>query len=37
VASLQLDCSRIRGALGWRPQFGLRQGLAETARWFHRR
>lgn len=34
VASLQLDCSRIRGALGWRPQFGLRQGLAETARWF---
>jgi nucleoside-diphosphate-sugar epimerase len=37
VASLQLDCSRIRGALDWRPQFGLRQGLAETARWFYRR
>ncbi len=37
VASLQLDCSRIRGALGWRPQFGLRQGLAETARWFNGR
>jgi len=34
TASLQLDSSRIRGALGWRPQFGLRQGLAETARWF---
>ena len=35
TGSLQVDGSRIRNELGWRPRFSLAQGLAETARWYH--
>lgn len=28
------DPTRIRTELGWRPRFGIREGLAETADWF---
>lgn len=31
--SLELDDSRIRAELGWRPPFGMQEGLQETARW----
>lgn len=34
VGSLQVDSSKIRRELGWRPPHTLEQGLAETARWF---
>ena len=34
TGSLQVDSSRIRRELGWRPPFTLRQGLAQTARWY---
>jgi len=33
--SLQVDCSRIRSELDWRPRHGLAQGLQETARWYY--
>jgi nucleoside-diphosphate-sugar epimerase len=32
--SLQVDSTRIRRELGWRPPFTLMQGLAQTARWY---
>lgn len=35
TGSLQMDSSRIRNELGWRPRCSLAQGLAETARWYH--
>jgi len=34
VGSLQVDSSRIRSELGWRPRYSLAEGLRETARWF---
>lgn len=34
TGSLQVDSSRIRRELGWRPPISLAQGLAETARWY---
>jgi nucleoside-diphosphate-sugar epimerase len=34
LSSLQLDSSKIRDELGWKPRISLDQGLAETARWF---
>ena len=34
IGSLQIDSSRIRWELGWRPPYTMEQGLAETARWF---
>ncbi|MGB8274607.1 MAG: SDR family oxidoreductase [Alphaproteobacteria bacterium] len=34
AGSLTADISKIRSELGWRPPFGVDQGLAETARWF---
>lgn len=34
VGSLQVDSSRIRSELGWRPRYSLADGLRETARWF---
>ncbi len=34
TGSLQVDSSRIRRELGWRPRYTLEQGLAETARWY---
>jgi UDP-N-acetyl-alpha-D-quinovosamine dehydrogenase len=36
TGSLQVDASRIRDELGWRPRHSLAQGLDETARWFKR-
>jgi nucleoside-diphosphate-sugar epimerase len=33
--SLQIDSSKIRAELGWRPPFTMAQGLAETAQWYH--
>lgn len=33
AASLELDDSAIRRALGWRPPFRMEEGLRETARW----
>jgi len=32
--SLQVDISRIKAEIGWRPPFSLQQGLAETAAWY---
>jgi len=32
--SLELNIDRIRSELGWRPPFSMRDGLAETARWY---
>jgi nucleoside-diphosphate-sugar epimerase len=34
LSSLQVDSSKIRSELGWKPSSSLDQGLAETARWF---
>jgi len=34
LGSLQIDSSRIRRELGWRPPYTMEEGLAETARWF---
>ena len=35
AGSLQVDTSRIRRELDWRPRYTPAQGLAETARWYH--
>ena len=37
TGSLQVDSSRIRTELAWRPPFTLAQGLGLTARWYHSR
>ena len=34
AASLEVDDSAIRRALGWRPAFSLQQGLGDTVRWY---
>jgi nucleoside-diphosphate-sugar epimerase len=34
VGSLQVDSSKIRRELGWKPPITMEQGLAETAAWF---
>lgn len=31
---LQLDCAKAQARLGWRPVWGLREGLAATAAWY---
>jgi nucleoside-diphosphate-sugar epimerase len=35
--SMQVDISRIRTELGWRPPISMEQGLAETALWYRSR
>lgn len=35
AGSLQVDNSRIREELGWRPPYSMTQGLIETAQWYH--
>lgn len=35
TGSLQVDSSKIRNTLHWRPRYTLADGLAETARWYH--
>ncbi|MGH6691149.1 MAG: NAD-dependent epimerase/dehydratase family protein [Gammaproteobacteria bacterium] len=37
TGSLQVDSSRLRRELAWRPPFTLAQGLEQTARWYHSR
>ena len=37
TGSLQVNSSRLRSELSWRPPFTLQQGLARTARWYHSR
>ena len=32
--SLQIDSSKIRNELGWKPPFTLQQGLEATADWY---
>ena len=32
--SLQVDCSKIKKELGWKPAFTMKQGLEITANWF---
>ena len=34
LGSLQVDSSRIRRELGWRPPHTVEEGLTQTARWF---
>ena len=34
IGSLVVDTSRISTELSWRPPVSMRDGLAETARWF---
>lgn len=34
IDSLAVDSSRFRAAMGWRPPFGVADGLAATAAWF---
>jgi len=34
TGSLVIDSMKIRRELQWSPPFKLRQGLAETVRWF---
>lgn len=34
LASLEVDSSRIRDVLGWKPPFSMTEGLRETAEWF---
>jgi nucleoside-diphosphate-sugar epimerase len=34
LGSLQVDSSKIRRELGWRPPFTLQQGLQATAEWY---
>ncbi len=29
-----LDSSKIRRELGWRPDWGFREGMEETVRWY---
>lgn len=35
LGSLEVDDSRIRETLGWEPPYSMREGLAETARWWN--
>ncbi len=37
VGSLQVDSSKIKRELGWRPPFTVDAGLSETAAWFRNR
>jgi len=34
TGSLEVDSSKIKNALGWRPPYTMDQGLMETAQWF---
>lgn len=34
LCSLVIDSSKIRRLLGWRPPFGMQEGLAKTAEWY---
>jgi nucleoside-diphosphate-sugar epimerase len=34
IGSLQVDSSKIRAELGWRPRILLAQGLEQTAQWY---
>lgn len=34
VASLQVDSAHIRNVLGWSPPFSMKEGLADTVRWY---
>ena len=36
TGSLQVDSSRIRRELDWRPRYSLDQGLNATVQWYHR-
>jgi nucleoside-diphosphate-sugar epimerase len=37
AGSLQVDSTRVRRELAWRPPFTLAQGLEQTAQWYHSR
>lgn len=37
TCSLQVNSSRIREELGWKPRYSLNQGLNSTAQWYHQR
>ena len=37
LGSLQIDSSRIRGELGWKPRQALAEGLSQTAEWYYRK
>ncbi len=34
TGSLQVDISRIKSELGWKPRFSMQEGLAETVSWY---
>jgi nucleoside-diphosphate-sugar epimerase len=34
VDSLVVDASETRERLGWRPPFSVREGIADTVRWY---
>ena len=37
TGSLQIDSSKIRKVLGWKPPFTLEEGIAETVKWYLKR
>lgn len=37
TGSLQIDISKIRKVLGWKPPFTLEEGIAETVKWYLKR
>jgi nucleoside-diphosphate-sugar epimerase len=34
TGSLTVDCSKIKQELNWKPPFTMKEGLAETAKWY---
>lgn len=37
IGYMQIDSSKIRNVLGWKPPFTLEEGIAETVKWYLKR
>ena len=31
---LKLDCSKLKTTFGWRPQYGVKEAIEQTAEWY---